>query len=689
MKMFFINNKIFNFKYLNNNLRNIVNNEVKYFARNIKKMNNLKLGNENVTINETNKKNILEDIYIKKMDNNLNLKDNKFSDLNTNNNTYFDNKNQKNDKHYNIDFSKDFEKYDNLSNNKQENNKFTKHKSFKQNYNKSFDYKEDFDRNDSKKNKGFKNNYNRNNQDNEFYNSNKYKNNRKEFRNKEENEEFDPVGFNKRKKKNILSEKERIDTNRKHNKFEKNDRFSENKHKYNDNFNEERTKYKDFRNNNKNTYNNIYNKESNDITKDYNQDNMFIKKKLEENSRYVKSKIDSYLNNEENKESDNNNIKNSKKFSFERKVDNKYNLLITPNEELHANTNSMYSSFDYLYGSHVVKATLHTNLRNHIELYLLENYANNPSQSIEEILNLCKDNNVNIIPTNKSKLERLSGGKPNNGVVLKTEKKQYIDVKTISSLYKYLINRYELPKSENKSILEIEKDFNYINKNKDIYNQTINEGGKLVILIDQIIDPQNFASILRTAFYLGVDAIVVNKPNRLSLSPLISKVSSGSLECMDIYCTKIKSFIKDAFVNNWTIIGSTIETNKDIIIKKGKELSSNEVENNSVDEDSSDISYENKLKMFKDLDTTYIDDIPINKNSKVLLIFGSMSFEDNEDPKSKDNCNSYRCHYKTEIKSSYNSQIKDNLKYNVVDNLNVGVSAGIIINKVKDMLTKI
>ena len=41
MKMFFINNKIFNFKYLNNNLRNIVNNEVKYFARNIKKMNNL------------------------------------------------------------------------------------------------------------------------------------------------------------------------------------------------------------------------------------------------------------------------------------------------------------------------------------------------------------------------------------------------------------------------------------------------------------------------------------------------------------------------------------------------------------------------------------------------------------------------------------------------------------------------
>lgn len=56
------------------------------------------------------------------------------------------------------------------------------------------------------------------------------------------------------------------------------------------------------------------------------------------------------------------------------------------------------------------------------------------------------------------------------------------------------------------------------------------------VFLNNITDPQNFGAILRNAFFLGIDGILVNKKNRISLTPAVSKVSAGALELMDVYC---------------------------------------------------------------------------------------------------------------------------------------------------------
>lgn len=58
----------------------------------------------------------------------------------------------------------------------------------------------------------------------------------------------------------------------------------------------------------------------------------------------------------------------------------------------------------------------------------------------------------------------------------------------------------------------------------------------IVLFLDQITDPQNFGAILRVAFFLGVNAVVVEEKNRCPLNNTVSKTSSGALELMDIYC---------------------------------------------------------------------------------------------------------------------------------------------------------
>lgn len=68
--------------------------------------------------------------------------------------------------------------------------------------------------------------------------------------------------------------------------------------------------------------------------------------------------------------------------------------------------------------------------------------------------------------------------------------------------------------------------------------------GNLIVVLDQIVDPQNFASIVRSAFFLGVDFIMINKVNKPPLSSTVSKVSSGASECTDLFSIKnIKNFL--------------------------------------------------------------------------------------------------------------------------------------------------
>ena len=65
--------------------------------------------------------------------------------------------------------------------------------------------------------------------------------------------------------------------------------------------------------------------------------------------------------------------------------------------------------------------------------------------------------------------------------------------------------------------------------------------GKFYIFLDQVTDPQNFGSILRSAFFIGVDGVIVNKKNACGLTPVVSKVSSGALEFIPLYTVKFVS----------------------------------------------------------------------------------------------------------------------------------------------------
>ena len=61
-----------------------------------------------------------------------------------------------------------------------------------------------------------------------------------------------------------------------------------------------------------------------------------------------------------------------------------------------------------------------------------------------------------------------------------------------------------------------------------------NKTHPLIVLLDEVQDPQNFGAIIRNAVGLFADAIIVKKMHQVDVTPIVAKVASGALEHMPI-----------------------------------------------------------------------------------------------------------------------------------------------------------
>lgn len=60
-------------------------------------------------------------------------------------------------------------------------------------------------------------------------------------------------------------------------------------------------------------------------------------------------------------------------------------------------------------------------------------------------------------------------------------------------------------------------------------------GPRVVLALDQISDPQNLGTILRSAAFFGVDAVLILKNRAAEVTPLVSRVAVGGAELVELY----------------------------------------------------------------------------------------------------------------------------------------------------------
>jgi len=72
------------------------------------------------------------------------------------------------------------------------------------------------------------------------------------------------------------------------------------------------------------------------------------------------------------------------------------------------------------------------------------------------------------------------------------------------------------------------------------------ENGRCVIVLDQISNPQNFATILRGAAFFGVDAVTVMRNRAADLSPTVVRYAVGAAEFVKVFrVTNVSHTLQD------------------------------------------------------------------------------------------------------------------------------------------------
>ena len=144
--------------------------------------------------------------------------------------------------------------------------------------------------------------------------------------------------------------------------------------------------------------------------------------------------------------------------------------------------------------------------------------------SIKVVLSLAKDKNVVIKEVDRRKLNEMCGGANHQGVVAKVTPFKYSEV-------------------------------------TDIINRAKRRGeDPFIVILDEIEDPHNLGSIIRTAELCGVHGIIIPKRRNVGVTPTVYKCSAGAIEHMRIAkVTNINAIIDQLKEEGIWIYGADID----------------------------------------------------------------------------------------------------------------------------------
>lgn len=293
---------------------------------------------------------------------------------------------------------------------------------------------------------------------------------------------------------------------------------------------------------------------------------------------------------------------------------------------------------EYVYGTHPVISALTSGKREAFSRL----FIHNTKEHTQKILLLAKGFGVKVIEKDtKGEMNVLSSNGVHNGVVLETKP---LVMPLVLALQPADGDSGDFGVTVMDERTGVEKTFNHTVARTTPHNYKRFPFG---LFLDGITDPQNVGSILRTAYYLGVDFVVLPESESARLGPVAAKASAGALDLLTIYKTDhTLSFLDNARKSGWNVVTTSSRVSED-------ELNATKAKHRSL------------------LESKYIEshELPSLMNAApMLMVMGSEGAGVRTNIK-------FRSDYLVGLsKGRFAAD-------DVVDSLNVGVAAGLLISK--------
>ncbi|KAI1047918.1 hypothetical protein LB505_012531 [Fusarium chuoi] len=226
----------------------------------------------------------------------------------------------------------------------------------------------------------------------------------------------------------------------------------------------------------------------------------------------------------------------------------------------------------FLYGRSVVKAALGQNRRKLYNLYIHANENRKYNTDTVTLTRMAKKLNVpiKIVPPEEQRImDKMSMGRPHNGFVLEASPLPQIPIKSLGKLEESpgrLGFHVDLD-HQTKEEATINGTDTFIRRSNDVMPKPF------VLLLNEILDPGNLGGIIRTASYLGVDAVGITNRGSSTLTPVVLKSAAGAVEEVSLFAVDDPvKFIQDSQKAGWKSYAAVAPPDRKLVRKHGSKF---------------------------------------------------------------------------------------------------------------------
>ena len=185
---------------------------------------------------------------------------------------------------------------------------------------------------------------------------------------------------------------------------------------------------------------------------------------------------------------------------------------------------------DAIYGINPVLAALRLSRRTLYSLHVQEGLRPLKKQdqsAVTQAVQAAKDAGASVNTASKHDLNIISGNRPHQGLVLDCSPLSFIPIDRLEDTDQSSDDLTKPP---------------------------------LWLVLDEVMDPQNFGAALRSAHFLGANGVLTCSRNSAPLSPVVSKASAGAMEVMPVHSAQnLPRTLAAAVASGWQVIGAASE----------------------------------------------------------------------------------------------------------------------------------
>ena len=210
---------------------------------------------------------------------------------------------------------------------------------------------------------------------------------------------------------------------------------------------------------------------------------------------------------------------------------------------------------EFIYGTSAVEAALRCSRRQLYKLYIYQAAEEELSAGKVTIRKLALSKNIGVKMAFAGwdrLMDKMSAGRPHNGCILEASPLPKLPVRGLQAVDSISEESFRVelaPQTREEAAVNGTDDRVPIHQ-----PPTPHEGQRypVALLLDGVVDPGNMGAIIRSSYFLGIDAIILAGRNSAPLSPVTIKASAGAAENMPILHVRNEvDFIQRSQKNGW------------------------------------------------------------------------------------------------------------------------------------------